>query len=83
MEQALSLALNAEGNEEIPNTSAGSTSSSSQSISQLVQRANDEFEAYQRAFGEGDFDEASEHLKAFRAALARAKALADRREQNP
>ncbi len=50
---------------------AGST------IEQLVQKASEEFDAYRKAFGEGNYDEAAKRLAAFQAALAQAKALAD------
>lgn len=46
-------------------------------IQELVVRASTEFDAYQRAFGEGDFVEAARRLERFRRALARARALAD------
>jgi uncharacterized membrane protein (UPF0182 family) len=46
----------------------------------LVQRAATEFEAYQRAFGRGDDAEALRRLRAFRQALAQAKALAERQQ---
>lgn len=49
-----------------------------QTIQQLVRRASDEFTAYQRAFGEGDFEEAARRLRRFQSALAQARELADR-----
>lgn len=78
LEQALNLGLDADGGNEPAGPTGGTSGGGRQSIAQLVQRASTEFDAYQQAFGAGDFESAAGHLKAFRAALARAKALADR-----
>ena len=49
-------------------------------LATLVQRAATEFEAYRRAFGRGDDQEALRRLRAFRQALAQANALAERQQ---
>lgn len=46
-------------------------------IQELVRRASVEFEAYRRAFGEGDFAEAARRLERFQRALEAARRLAD------
>ena len=81
--QALDLALGGSGEAPIVTPTEPSTGGSSATISQLVQQASAEFDAYQKAFGAGDFEAAAKHLKAFRTALARAKALADRAGAKP
>ena len=76
--KALDLALGGNGDGLTPDPGTGGASGKPQDITQLVQRASDEFDAYQKAFGSGNYEEATKRLKAFRSALARAKTLADR-----
>lgn len=81
--QALDLALGGSGETPVVTPTEPSSGGTSATISQLVQQASAEFDAYQKAFGAGDFEAAAKHLKAFRTALARAKALADRTGAKP
>lgn len=81
--QALDLALGGDG-EAVPSSpTEPPTTGTSATLTQLVKRASDEFDAYQKAFGAGKFEEAAKHLKAFRTALAQAKTLADRSGVKP
>jgi hypothetical protein len=48
-----------------------------ETLQDLVRRAAEEFEAYRQAFGRGDDEEAARRLRAFQAALAQARRLAD------
>lgn len=76
---ALTLALDAAGDATPPPAvSPGSPPppASDETLPELVRRAATEFEAYQRAFGAGNDEEALRRLKAFREALAKAQALA-------
>lgn len=76
-ERALARAL---GGAASASGSARRQTQGGQSLAQLVQRASTEFEAYRRAFGRGDDAEAARHLRAFRQALAQARALAEREQ---
>ncbi len=81
--KALDLALGGTGEDLPPDAGSGGPSGTPQTISELVRRASAEFDAYQKAFGSGDYEEAGKRLKAFRSALARAKTLADRPAAKP
>ena len=77
-QEALSEALGVEPEPEPGATpSPGGTPAPGPTLAQLVQRASDEFEAYRKAFGEGKDEEAAQHLRAFRVALAQARRVAD------
>jgi uncharacterized membrane protein (UPF0182 family) len=71
---ALDLALTATGEEA---GGPGGSPGPPATLNELVRRAAAEFDAWQRAFGAGQDDEAAQHLKAFRAALAQARRLAE------
>lgn len=75
---ALTLALDAAGDATTtpPPPGVGPPPTVDETLPELVRRAAAEFEAYQRAFGRGDDEEALKRLRAFRDALAKAQALA-------
>lgn len=78
---ALALALDAanDGSTDAPSgPGVAPQPAPGRTLPQLVRIAADEFDAYQRAFGRGDDAEALRHLRAFRSALARAQALAQK-----
>jgi uncharacterized protein len=77
---ALTLALDASGDTTPaappPPGAAPPPPATRETLQDLVRRAASEFEAYQRAFGRGDDEEALKRLRAFRDALSKAEALA-------
>jgi len=70
-QDALAQALGADAGD------SGDDGTRAATLQELVRRAATEFEAYQRAFGEGDFPEAARRLERFRRALEAARRLAD------
>ena len=74
---ALSAALGVADTGTEPTPAPGGGPSPAVTIEEWVRRAAVEYDAYRKAFGEGNDDEAARRLKAFRAALAQAKRLAD------
>lgn len=79
-QEALSEALGVEIEPEPgtpPPAGGGGAPAPGPTLAQLVRRASDEFEAYRKAFGEGNDEEAAKRLRAFQQALAQARRLAD------
>ncbi len=78
-QEALSEALGVEpdpGPAPAPSPGGSPTPAPSATLAELVRRASDEFEAYRKAFGAGNDEEAARRLRAFRQALAQARAAA-------
>ena len=71
-QDALAQALGAGGA-----TGEGDPGGPPATLQELVRQAATEFEAYQRAFGEGNFTEAARRLQRFQRALEQARRLAD------